>query len=245
MGVSLIKSFLLMSKDDTLAEKLTQFTQQNHWQLTQVTTATAVVTDLEKHSYTGLFWDLATANLDTTIATMTLIRPEFNGPLLVFSPTVTDRERRKLYRAKVDDILRVAIPTTVLRPLVEQRCWLYQRDPAPEQGQATGKGTAPATGQPVITIGNWQFDPDRVRVTKNGHPVSLTRKEFQLLEFFIGHRGQVLSREQLLSGIWGYDILGSSRIVDIHVSHLRDKLEDDSQHPVHLQTVRGFGYKLE
>ncbi len=54
-----------------------------------------------------------------------------------------------------------------------------------------------------------------------------------------------MSREQLLNGVWGYDILGSSRIVDIHVSHLRDKLEDDSQKPVHLTTVRGFGYKLE
>lgn len=85
----------------------------------------------------------------------------------------------------------------------------------------------------------------KVRVTKAGQEVSLTRKEFQLLAFLADHQGQVLSREQLLDGVWGYDILGSSRIVDIHVSHLRDKLEDDSQKPVHLTTVRGFGYKLE
>ena len=47
-----------------------------------------------------------------------------------------------------------------------------------------------------------------------------------------------------MNGVWGYDLLETSRIVDIHISHLRDKLEDDSQHPVHLLTVRGFGYKL-
>lgn len=234
-----------MSKDDALAERLQQFTQQNHWHLTAVTTATAVVTILERHPYnpyTGLFWDLATTTLDTTIATMTLIRPHFSGPLIVFSPRITDRERRKLYRAKVDDVIATATPTAVLRPLIEQRCWLYHRQPAPAQEAAI---PTPSPSQPIITIGNWQFDSDRVRVTKQGHPVRLTRKEFQLLTYLINHRGQVLSREQLLTGVWGYDILGSSRIVDIHISHLRDKLEDDSQHPVHLQTVRGFGYRLE
>ena len=70
------------------------------------------------------------------------------------------------------------------------------------------------------------------------------RPEFQLLSYLIDHRNQVLSRDQLVNGVWGYDILNTSRIVDIHISHLRDKLEDDPHHPVHLLTVRGFGYKL-
>ena len=59
------------------------------------------------------------------------------------------------------------------------------------------------------------------------------------------HQNQVLSREQLLNGVWGYDLLGTSRIVDIHISHLRDKLEDDPKQPQWLKTVRGFGYRLE
>lgn len=81
-------------------------------------------------------------------------------------------------------------------------------------------------------------------MTKHGQQIQLTPKEFQLLTYLVNNRGQVLSRDQLVNGVWGYDLLETSRIVDIHISHLRDKLEDDSQHPVHLLTVRGFGYKL-
>ena len=59
------------------------------------------------------------------------------------------------------------------------------------------------------------------------------------------HRGQVLSRDQLLEGVWGYDSIGSSRIIDIHISHFRDKLESNLQDPAWIKTVRGFGYILD
>lgn len=95
-----------------------------------------------------------------------------------------------------------------------------------------------------MTAGAWQINQESYTVTKNGETIALTPKEFQLLSYLVDHQGQVLSRDQLVNGVWGYDILDTSRIVDIHISHLRDKLEDDSQHPTHLLTVRGFGYKF-
>lgn len=98
--------------------------------------------------------------------------------------------------------------------------------------------------QHQIQIANWAIDKQKVSVTKDHQPVLLTKKEFQLLSYLADHQGQVLSRDQLLSGVWGYVELGSSRIVDMHIAHLRDKLEDDDQNPQHLLTVRGFGYKL-
>ena len=55
----------------------------------------------------------------------------------------------------------------------------------------------------------------------------------------------VLSREKLLNGVWGYDYVGQTRMVDMHVSHLREKIEHDPSHPTNIQTVRGFGYKFE
>lgn len=231
-----------MTKDQTFATDLAHFCHHQHWDLDRVTTATALVVNLEQNTYTGILWDLAATNLDTTIATITLIRNQQNGPLLIFSPNPDNRQRRKLFRAKVDDVLEKEITHDVLRPLIEQRCWLYQHasvtteDPFEEEKPLV---------EDHVQIGDWEIDPKKVQVTKAGQKVSLTRKEFQLLAFLADHQGQVLSREQLLNGVWGYDILGSSRIVDIHVSHLRDKLEDDSQNPVHLTTVRGFGYKLE
>lgn len=85
---------------------------------------------------------------------------------------------------------------------------------------------------------------DSFRAIKDGKDLQLTPKEFKLLDYLAKHCGQVLSREQLLQGVWGYDILGTSRIVDIHISHLRDKLEADPNTPLWIKTNRGFGYSF-
>lgn len=66
-----------------------------------------------------------------------------------------------------------------------------------------------------------------------------------MLLFFAKRPGKVWSREQLLEGVWGFDYSGQTRMVDIHVSHLREKIEQDSKHPTLLKTVRGFGYTFE
>jgi two-component system alkaline phosphatase synthesis response regulator PhoP len=97
----------------------------------------------------------------------------------------------------------------------------------------------------VIRVGELFIDPDGYVVTKNREEVDLTPKEFELLHYMVSHRGKVLSRDQLLSAVWNYDFLGDSRIVDVHVSHLREKIEDDSRTPVYIKTVRGVGYKFE
>ena len=65
------------------------------------------------------------------------------------------------------------------------------------------------------------------------------------LKYLYDNRNQVISREQLLNGVWNYDILGTSRMVDIHISHLRDKIEKDPHHPEWIKTARGFGYLFD
>jgi two-component system alkaline phosphatase synthesis response regulator PhoP len=100
-------------------------------------------------------------------------------------------------------------------------------------------------GVKTIQIGELMIDMDGYEVTRNGEPIELTPKEFELLMYLANHRGKVLSRDQLLNAVWNYDFVGDSRIVDVHVSHLRDKIELDSKKPVYIRTVRGVGYKLE
>lgn len=84
------------------------------------------------------------------------------------------------------------------------------------------------------------LEPDQHRVSKNGQEVSLTLKEFELLAYLIDHKGNVLTREQLLSQIWGYDYEGNTRTVDMHVQRLRTKLALDT-----IKTVYKVGYRLE
>ncbi|KRM95872.1 Alkaline phosphatase synthesis two-component response regulator [Liquorilactobacillus aquaticus DSM 21051] len=82
-------------------------------------------------------------------------------------------------------------------------------------------------------------------VEKNKNKIKLTPKEFELLAYFIKRQHRVLSREKLLNGVWGYDYVGQTRMVDMHVSHLREKIEKDPKNPKYIETVRGFGYRFE
>ena len=79
---------------------------------------------------------------------------------------------------------------------------------------------------------------------KAGREVSLTKTEFHLLCEFADHPNMVLSRDQLLERVWGYDYLGDSRLVDAHVRRLRVKIEDHPDDPKLVTTVRGIGYRL-
>ena len=93
----------------------------------------------------------------------------------------------------------------------------------------------------VLSVGNVRVDIGRREVTVGGKPVELRTKEFDLLVAFAEHLGLVLDRETLLRIVWGYDYLGDSRTIDVHVTWLRDKLEHAT---VKIQTIRGIGYKL-
>jgi len=93
-------------------------------------------------------------------------------------------------------------------------------------------------------VGPLQVDLAKREVHLNGEQVELTPKEFELLVFLCRHRGKVLSRQQLLQGVWDYHFLGDTRIVDVHISHLRDKIEQSARSPEYIMTVRNVGYKL-
>jgi len=88
-------------------------------------------------------------------------------------------------------------------------------------------------------------DLNQRRVWKNKMELGLTPKEFDLLVVFLKHPGMVFTRERLLQMVWGYDFLGSSRAVDIQVSRLREKIEDDPRYPKIILTKRGVGYYCE
>ena len=88
------------------------------------------------------------------------------------------------------------------------------------------------------------IDFRKAEVERDGNPVSLSAREFQLLRYFIENRGNVLSRDELLNNVWGYDAMPSTRTVDVHVAWLRQKVEANPRHPEYIRTVHGMGYKF-
>jgi two-component system alkaline phosphatase synthesis response regulator PhoP len=96
----------------------------------------------------------------------------------------------------------------------------------------------------LLHFGSITVDISQRRVTKNGMEQPMPMKEFDLLRCLIENKGRVLTREQLLDKVWGYDYVGETRTVDVHIRHLRMKLEDDPDNPALIETVRGIGYRL-
>jgi two-component system response regulator MtrA len=95
----------------------------------------------------------------------------------------------------------------------------------------------------AFTLGAVEVDPAAFQARRDGSDLGLTTTEFKLLLALGTHRGQVLSREQLLDQVWGYDYLGDSRLVDVAVQRLRAKIEPDPAQPQLIETVRGVGYR--
>lgn len=91
---------------------------------------------------------------------------------------------------------------------------------------------------------NLKVDFERHEVSVNGEKVDLTLKEFELLQILIKNKGKILKRETLLDKIWGYEYIGETRTVDVHIRYLRKKIEEDDKNPRFIETIRGVGYRF-
>lgn len=97
----------------------------------------------------------------------------------------------------------------------------------------------------ILTTKNLKVDLTKHEVYKGCEKIDLTLKEFELLKLLLENKGKVLSRNNLLDKIWGYEYFGETRTVDVHIRYLRKKLEGDSSSEKYIQTIRGVGYKID
>jgi DNA-binding response OmpR family regulator len=108
-----------------------------------------------------------------------------------------------------------------------------------------GKSSGEEKPQEKLTFKNLVINLTRREVTLDNEPLPLKPQEYELLLFFAQHKGQMLSREFILERVWGWDFIGDSRTVDVHVRWLRQKIETDASEPKRIVTVRGGGYRFE
>lgn len=108
------------------------------------------------------------------------------------------------------------------------------RDQAAEENQ-----------EPEITVGSFLLKPDSYQIYHRGKLLDLTLKEYELLSILLRNKGRVLKRDYLLDVIWDFSDSANTRVLDVHISKIRDKIEEDSKNPRYIKTVRGLGYKFE
>ncbi|MBO8169952.1 MAG: response regulator transcription factor [Thermoanaerobacteraceae bacterium] len=108
----------------------------------------------------------------------------------------------------------------------------------------TRKAAGKSAGEEKLQYGDITVDLNKRQVKVRGRQIDLTAREFELLELFMRHPGRVYSREQLLELLWGEEYFGDYRTIDVHVRHLRQKIEEDPANPGYILTVWGVGYKF-
>jgi DNA-binding response OmpR family regulator len=169
-----------------------------------------------------------------------VLRREMNVPILMLTARDDEIDRVVGLEVGADDYLSkpFSMRELVARVKAQLRRTQVIRDEL--QKMQIEKPTAK-----LLAFGNLIIDTNRREVTLDGEVVALKPQEYDLLEFFATHRGQMLSREFILERVWGWEYIGDSRTVDVHVRWLRQKIEADPANPERIVTVRGGGYRFE
>jgi DNA-binding response OmpR family regulator len=169
-----------------------------------------------------------------------IIRKEMNTPILMLTARDDEIDRVVGLEVGADDYLSKPFSMRELMARVKaqlRRTRLIQEE--------LGKVDSNVKEHTKLTFTNLIINLTRREVTLDSNPIQLKPKEYELLEFFAEHKGQMLTRGFILERVWGWDFIGDSRTVDVHVRWLRQKIEADASNPVRIITVRGGGYRFE
>ncbi|CAN5359072.1 response regulator transcription factor [soil metagenome] len=219
---------LLVEDDDAIRRGLTRALTELGNVVTAVGTGSAALASVREHSPDVILLDLGLPDLDGSDV-LAVVRTMSAVPVIVATARDEDREVIRLLDAGADDY--------IIKPFsaaqIDARIRAVLRRASPVAGE-----------DPSITVGGMHIDPRSRAVTLDGVELALTRKEFDLLHVLAQHRGEVLTKRQLLAEVWQLPWGGADRTVDVHVSWLRRKLGETAAQPRYLVSIRGVGIKL-
>ncbi|WP_057873570.1 response regulator transcription factor [Loigolactobacillus rennini] len=227
-----MKRVLIVDDEPAIVTLLAYNLKKEHY---QVTTANDGLTALKyalKIKFDFILLDLMLPEIDGLEVTRRLRQEKIMTPIIML--TAKDAEFDKVMGLEIgaDDYLTK--PFSPREVLARMKAISRRLQP-----------TTKADSKQPIQIGQLRIFPAEYAAFRGQQKLQLTPREYDLLLYFAQRQRRVLSREHLLKGVWGYDFAGQTRMVDIQISHLRDKIEPDPKAPQYLVTVRGFGYKLE
>jgi DNA-binding response OmpR family regulator len=217
---------LIIDDDARLAEMLVEYLAPEGIELTVVPTGIQGLRSAQRENYDLIILDVMLPGLSGFDLLKQLRESGSKTPVLMLTARGDDVDRIVGLELGADDY--VAKPFNPRELVARVKAVLRRAQPAERPREA-------------ITLGNLRIDPGRREVTVGDRQVTLRAKEFDLLLTFAQNVGMVLDRERLLNLVWGFDYLGDSRTIDVHVTWLRDKLTGST---CRIQTVWGVGYKL-
>jgi len=172
-----------------------------------------------------------------------ILRQEMSVPILMLTARTDEVDKVVGLEMGADDY--ITKPFSMRELLARVKAALRRERLIRDELAVEGEELVAAGRREVWQLGDLRIDLTRAEVSLQGQVLPLRPKEYELLVFLARNRGRVLSRDLILQRVWGWDYVGESRTVDVHVRWLREKIEADAAHPQRIVTVRGMGYRFE
>jgi two-component system, OmpR family, response regulator ResD len=224
---------LIVDDEETVREVVGQYLELEGFQILQASNGPEALHLAEKKPPDLVILDITLPGMDG-LEICRRLRAVSAVPILMLTAHAEDAEKLEGFRAGADDYITKPFNP---RELVVRVQAIMRRVEALSIPAMVFDGD--------LHFGDITIRPRIRQVERNGHPVGLTTKEFDLLYFLAAHPRQVFTREQLLQHVWDYDNYGEDSTVTVHIRRLREKIEVDPSRPGHLRTVWGIGYKFE
>lgn len=193
-----------------------------------------------ENQYDFIILDLMMPSMDGMEVCKKLRQEKIETPIMIL--TAKDDELEKIIGLELGADDYMTKPFSPREVLARMKAIMRRIKPESKEKITESHGASP---EEEVVIGELQIFPELYEVKVRGELIEVTPKEFELLLYMMKRVNRILSREQLLNAIWNFDYAGETRIVDVHISHLREKIEVDTKNPAYIRTVRGFGYKFE
>ncbi len=224
---------ILIVEDDTTLRESLQYTLKNEgYAVTTASDGIAALRAAQEAQPNLVLLDLLLPGIDG-LEVCRVLRRTSNVSIMMLTAKREEIDKVLGLELGADDYLTK--PFSMRELLARVRAML-------RRGDLNGQRDLPV---PVLESGDLIVDLVRHEASRNQVPLHLKPREFDLLAFFMRHRGRAFDRERLLDQVWGYEFAGAGRTVDVHIRWLREKIEDEPSRPVRLTTVRGTGYRFE
>jgi two-component system, OmpR family, alkaline phosphatase synthesis response regulator PhoP len=233
------RPILVVDDDAKIVRLVRAYLERDGYRVIGATDGRAALTAVELERPALIVLDLMLPEVDGLSVVRAMRSAADDTPIIILSARGTTADRISGLATGADDYLPK--PFSPAELVLRVRRILARVQAGPEQPGPAGSGAEPA--RPLVH-GDLVVDRDRHSVEIAGRDVALTAVEFRLLVALLEADGRVLSRDQLLDGVYGHDADGVlERTIDVHVGRLRDKLEDTAVEPRYIATVRGVGYR--
>lgn len=244
-----MKRVLVVDDEQSIRTLLTFNLEKAGYEVISAADGIEALTILHEQAFDFIILDLMLPKLDGMEVCKRLRQEKDETPILML--TAKDDELEKIIGLELGADDYMTKPFNNREVLARMKAIFRRYDKAQgtekpvEVAPQIEKVQATATSEQVIVVGDIEIRQEDFEVYVRGELVEMTPKEFELLIYMAQRVNRTLSREQLLQKIWHFSYTGETRIVDVHISHLREKIEIDPKKPRYITTVRGFGYKFE